>query len=72
MAACKDNGHRSATDVVVVHRRCNYSAFNGGRRTPSAYSLVRCLVCGRMWRTKAAYVMRLRDAAGDEATRNVR
>lgn len=35
--------------------RCNYSAFNGYRRTPSPYSEIRCTACGNRWRTKAAY-----------------
>jgi uncharacterized Zn finger protein len=43
-------------NVVVVHRQCNYSAFNGYHRTSSAYSLVRCKACGTCWRTRAAYV----------------
>jgi hypothetical protein len=51
--------HRAAW--WVVHRNCNYSAFNGGHRTPSDYSLVCCGTCGRRWRTKAAYVGRLPD-----------
>lgn len=40
----------------VVHRRCNYSAFNGYRRTSSRYSLLVCLTCERRWRTAAGYV----------------
>jgi hypothetical protein len=52
--ACKEKAHRAQWRVIV--RRANYSAFNGGRRTPSAYSLLRCLVCGAAWRTRAAYV----------------
>lgn len=49
---------------VVLDRKCNYSAFNGYRRTRSAWSSVRCdhPGCGRVWRTKAAYVSRLPDA----------
>ena len=43
----------------IVHYRCNYSAFNGNRRTPSDYSLVRCSACNTSWRTKAAYVYTL-------------
>jgi hypothetical protein len=45
----------------VTVREGNYSAFNGGRFTPSAYSEVKCAECGRVWRTKAAYVQTLRD-----------
>ena len=46
----------------VTARRCNYSAFNGYRWTPSDYSEVKCFRCVRRWRTKAAYVDRLADA----------
>lgn len=46
---------------VVVHRKCNFSAFSGYRYTPSDYSLVLCGTCGRRWRTKAAYVDTLPD-----------
>lgn len=52
--------HRPGWTVTV--REANYSAFNGYRRTPSAYSEVRCMICGRRWRTKAAYVKTLPDA----------
>lgn len=46
---------------VVDAYRCNHSAFNGHRYTPSAYSAVSCTVCGYGWRTKAAYVEKLLD-----------
>jgi hypothetical protein len=39
---------------VVSNRYGNYSAFNGYRWTPSAYSEVACLDTGDRWRTKAA------------------
>jgi hypothetical protein len=52
--ACKQKTHRANWRVVV--RNANYSAFNGGRRTPSDFSQLTCLTCGRAWRTKAAYV----------------
>jgi hypothetical protein len=62
--ACRDKTHRPAWSVRV--RRANYSAFNGYRRTPSAYSLVHCPKClpplGSLWRTRAAYVDALPDA----------
>ena len=54
--------------IVVVDRHCNYSAFNGYRRTPSNYSCVRCLKCGRYWRTKAN-VSGYRDATSEERTK---
>ena len=41
---------------VVLQYKCNHSAFNGYRRTPSDYSTVKCLECGATGRTKAAYV----------------
>ena len=49
---------------VVVTRQANYSTFNGGRRTPSAYSEVRCTACRGRWRTRAAYVASLPDQPG--------
>lgn len=52
--------HRGAWLVTV--RKANHSAFNGGHRTPSAYSEIWCGTCGRRWRTKAAYVNKLPDA----------
>lgn len=51
--------HRPSWYVTV--RNANYSAFNGGRRTPSEYSEVRCPLCSARWRTKAAYVDELPD-----------
>ncbi len=41
---------------MVTAYRCNHSAFNGYRFTPSDWSAVRCERCGANWRTKAAYV----------------
>jgi hypothetical protein len=60
--ACRKPNHRPFW--VVVQRNYNMSAFNGYRRTPSAYSLVRCEfgTCRAVWRTKAAYVAELPDA----------
>jgi ornithine cyclodeaminase/alanine dehydrogenase-like protein (mu-crystallin family) len=49
-------------DPLVTMRRANCSAFNGYRRTPSAYSQVICVGCGAIGRTKAAYVSRTMDA----------
>ena len=45
----------------VIVRKANYSAFNGYRRTPSAYSDIQCGECGGRWRTNAAYVDSLPD-----------
>lgn len=45
----------------VLDRECNHSAFNGYARTPSAYSCVHCNECIACWRTKAAYVGKLKD-----------
>jgi hypothetical protein len=50
----------------VLDRHCNHSAFNGYHRTWSAYSALQCLRCGRVWRTKAAYVDLLKDRADSE------
>lgn len=52
--ACENRSHRKSWWVHI--RRANFSAFNGYRRTPSAYSEVRCGTCGARWRTKAVYV----------------
>lgn len=49
-------------DWRVTMRGYNQSAFNGYRRTPSAYSEIRCFNCESRWRTRAAYVERLPDA----------
>lgn len=60
--ACQDpKAHRP--QWVVTMRECNYSAFNGYRRTRSDYSEVVCLApdCPGVWRTKAAYVDLLPD-----------
>ena len=48
-------------DWGVLDRFCNYSAFNGYRRTPSDYSAVMCRTCRSVWRTKAGYVHGLPD-----------
>jgi len=47
-------------DWLVTAYRNNTSAFNGYRRTSSDYSEVRCMQCRGIWRTKAAYVERLK------------
>lgn len=60
--ACPDRNHRPSW--YVLQRECNYSAFNGGLWTRSAYSQVRCPVCRSTWRTRAAYVPTLPDAEG--------
>lgn len=49
------------TNWTVFTRNGNYSAFNGGRFTRSAYSAVHCTACGAVWRTKAKYVNGLPD-----------
>jgi hypothetical protein len=46
----------------VLQRLGNASAFNGYHWTPSAYSCCKCATCGRVWRTKAAYVADLPDS----------
>jgi hypothetical protein len=40
----------------VFQRHCNFSAFSGYHRMPSAYSGVFCLNCNGTWRTTARYV----------------
>lgn len=48
-------------DWVVWQRKCNHSAFNGYKYTPSDWSSVACNQCRCSWRTKAKYVNKLRD-----------
>lgn len=45
---------------LIVHYKCNYSAFNGGKKTNSDYSLIHCPGCGCFWRTKSKYVLKLK------------
>lgn len=45
---------------VVIDFMGNYSAFNGYRWQYSAYSLVECLTCKSIGRTKANYVILLK------------
>lgn len=51
---CKEKNKRE--NWRIMQYRCNHSAFNGYRRTPSNYSSLQCLICTRVWRTKAEYV----------------
>lgn len=53
----------SQGEWVVDHRNCNHSAFNGYNETPSRWSQIRCIRCGAIWRSKAAYVDKLKDGA---------
>ena len=50
----------------VLHRRCNYSVFNGYHHTPSDYSALVCMFCRRRWRSKGDYVFRVPDITQDE------
>lgn len=56
---CQEKDH--FPDWRVVTRNANYSTFNGGRRTWSPYSELTCLRCGKRWRTKAGYVVKVRN-----------
>lgn len=47
---------------MVLKRKFNTSAFNGGKVAPSEYSTVTCGTCSALWRTKAKYVDGLPDA----------
>lgn len=46
---------------VVIQRNCNHSAFNGYHRTYSDYSTVYCPACRAVGRTKALFVLSLKD-----------
>lgn len=47
--------------VVVVQREHNRSAFNGYHYTPSYYSELYCQACGKLWRSRGKYIVRLPD-----------
>lgn len=53
---------KNQDDWRVMQYKCNHSAFNGYRYTPSDYSSINCTKCGACWRTKAAYVGGLKHA----------
>lgn len=59
-----------STNIAVVQRNCNHSAFNGYHRTYSDYSAVSCKDCRNHWRTKADYVASLPDYDRDEFCRS--
>lgn len=61
-AACARE-HRLWWRVVQRERS---GANNGMGTRPSEYSSLACLECRRYWRTKAAYVPRVRDITGAE------
>lgn len=48
-------------NLRVNQRQCNHSKFNGGHYTPSDWSEIVCLECGRSWRTKAKAVDSIAD-----------
>jgi uncharacterized Zn finger protein len=50
----------------VLQRNFHRSHFAGRRKTRSDRSTVRCMVCGSVWRTKAAYVASIIDARTEE------
>lgn len=49
---------RDRENYVVMVRKGNYSYFESpkGGFHPSDYSLVKCLKCAGMWRSKAKYI----------------
>lgn len=51
------------------HYKCNFSAFNGYRYTPSDYSLVYCTVCRGLWRTKASWAGQIPQGEGSAKKR---
>jgi phosphoribosyl 1,2-cyclic phosphodiesterase len=59
--ACKCKGPRAERmkNWEVTQFKCNHSAFNGYKQTPSAYSQIHCTVCGCWWRTKSRVVYSL-------------
>lgn len=55
---------RALRPWVITRYKHHHSAFNGYKKTPSAYSSIQCIKCGHSWRTKAAYVESLLGTAG--------
>jgi hypothetical protein len=45
---------------LILDYKCNHSAFNGYHYTSSDYSAIQCQRCMSIWRTKAAYVDKLK------------
>ena len=45
----------------VIQRNARCSAFDGYRVMYSDWSAVQCHACGKVWRTKAAFVTSLKD-----------
>jgi len=58
------------SDLVVVMRNCNFSAFNGYHKTPSDYSAIKCTRpgCMGLWRSKSSYVDLLPDSVTFDAS----
>lgn len=73
--ACKCDGRLSddfrKKNWVIAQFMSNRSAFNGYHETSSNYSEVRCLKCGRFWRTMAKYIKLLRMATKDDLLKAV-
>lgn len=63
--ACRCRGTREEKlkNWVIIQYKCNHSAFNGYKQTPSDYSCIRCMVCGSVWRTKSDYVLMVKGRA---------
>lgn len=62
---CPGKPEEKRKNWVVVHYKCNYSAFSGYKRTSSDYSAVKCTCCQSRWRTKADYVLLLPKQQSD-------
>ncbi len=62
-------GNRPARMWRILQYRCNHSAFNGYRDTPSEWSSLFCLRCHAVWRTKAAYADALPLATPEDRQR---
>jgi hypothetical protein len=62
--SCKCGEHKKPVDQrrwFVLQRNSRCSAFDGYRSMFSDYSAVQCHACGTVWRTKADFVLRLKD-----------
>src|SRR6476660_3003376 len=56
---CKGTKEERKKNWEILQFKCNYSAFNGNRYTPSDYSAIHCTCCGNVWRTTSDIVYSL-------------
>lgn len=64
---CKGTQKEKRKHWAVIHRNCNYSHFEKpkGQKHYSDYSLIKCMWCLGLFRSKANYVHELPDGKID-------